>query len=138
MDEYYRNQAGSGIGGFAGQRYQKGDGFFGRLVSGSILPIIRKVLPFLGKTALSTGVNILSDVSTGEKFTSSAKRRLKESGKKIESRAMAKVKEITGSGKKRRQRKVVRKVTANKRKQATKRKTQKTRRKTKKKAIDFL
>ena len=103
MDDYYKNQAGSGIGGFAGQRYQKGDGFFGRLISGSVLPIIRKVLPFLGKTALNTGVNILSDVANGEQIKSSAKRRLRESGEAIGNKAMAKVKEITGTGRKKRQ-----------------------------------
>ena len=134
MDEYYKNQAGSGIGGFAGQRYQKGDGFFGRLVSGSIIPIIRKVLPYLGKTALNTGVNILSDVSNGENFKSSAKRRLSETGRVIGERTMAKVKEITGSGR-RRKRRTKQSV---KRKPVKRRKKTTSRKKRTKKAIDFL
>ena len=134
MDEYYKNQAGSGIGGFAGQRYQKGDGFFGRLVSGSILPIIRKVLPYLGKTALTTGVNILSDVSHGEDFKSSAKRRLNETGRVIGERTMAKVKEITGSGRKRKAKPTVKRKPAKRQKKSTTRKNTKR----SKKAIDFL
>src|SRR5947199_7561361 len=104
MEEYYLNQAGSGLGGFAGIRYQKGDGFFGRFVSGTILPIIKKVLPYLGKTALNTGMDILGDVAEGGKFKESAKRRLRETGKKVGEAAMAKVKEFTGTGRRRRRR----------------------------------
>lgn len=133
MDDYYKNQAGTGIGGFAGQRYQKGDGFFGRLISGSVLPIIRKVLPYLGKTALNTGVNILSDVASGDSVRSSAKRRLQETGRKVGEKAMAKVKEITGSGKRKRtSKRTVKKKPA--RKPASKRASKKR----VKKARDFL
>src|SRR5437879_3702031 len=104
MEDYYINQAGSGIGGFSGARYQKGDGFFGRLISGSVLPIIRKVLPYLGKTALNTGLDVLSDVSQGEKFGASAKKRMREAGDRLIDKSMEKVKQLTGSGKKRRRR----------------------------------
>lgn len=102
MNDYYVKQAGSGIGGFSGLRYQKGDGFFGRMVSGAILPLIKKVLPFLGSTALSTGMNIMSDISSGQKFKESAGKRFRETAADIEDKAMAKVKSLTGSGRRRR------------------------------------
>lgn len=102
MDDYYREQAGSGIGGFAGVRYQKGHGFLGRFVSNTALPILKKVLPFLGQTALATGSEILSDISKGEDFKSSAKKRLTQTGKMLGAKALSKVKQLTGEGKRRR------------------------------------
>lgn len=38
LEEFYINQAGSGITGFSGVRYQRGSGFFGRLMKGAIMP----------------------------------------------------------------------------------------------------
>ncbi|XP_074596510.1 uncharacterized protein F54H12.2-like [Brevipalpus obovatus] len=55
---YYLNQAGSGLSAFEGVRYQRGNGFFGRLLSGAILPALR----FLGRKALSTGVDVEFDL----------------------------------------------------------------------------
>ena len=48
--EYYTNQAGTGITPFSGVRYQKGAGFFGRLVTKTILPLLR----MLGKKCLKS------------------------------------------------------------------------------------
>lgn len=148
MDEYYINQAGTGIGGFQGVRYQKGNGFFGRVVSGTVMPILKKVLPFLGKTALSAGSDLLSDIENGSDFKSSVKKRFSEGKKKIGRAAMEKVKLLTGEGKKRRFRRKKSKpaVATNKRRKKTtkkgKRKPRKTkaqkRRRSKKVAKDFL
>ena len=108
MDEYYHNQAGSGIGGFSGLRYQKGNGFFGRLISGTVLPLLRKVLPYLGRTAMETGMDIAKDLSEGKKFKESFKERAKASGKKISEAALAKAeKMMSGSGIRRRRRRVL-------------------------------
>ena len=115
-------------------RYQKGDGFLGRFISGSVLPIIKKVLPFLGKTALSTGIDILGDVSSGMKVKESAKRRLREAGEKVGEKARAKIEQLTGSGKKRRKRAPAKK-TAKKRKPA---KRVPSKRKKLRRACDFL
>lgn len=147
MDEYYINQAGSGIGGFAGTRYQKGDGFFGRLISGSILPIIKKVLPFLGKTALNSGIDVINDLSKGDSFKESAKRRMKEAGESIVNKSVEKVKQLTGSGMARRKKKSTKKKKAKgvtKRKPALKLKSRGRKRSLtskpgrKKRASDFL
>lgn len=139
MDDYYINQAGSGLGGFAGQRYQKGDGFFGRLISGTVMPIIRKVLPYLGKTAINTGIDILGDVSQGEKFKDSVKRRFRETGERVGEKAMSKVREITGSGRKRRRQKPTtdKKKPINRRKQKPKQRKKNNKSK-RNQASDFL
>ncbi|XP_053200532.1 uncharacterized protein F54H12.2-like [Panonychus citri] len=78
METYYLNQAGTGLPLqiFAGTRYQRGNGFFGRFFMSKIMPILR----YLGEQALSTGQAILSDTKK------SAKDRLKiknEDGKDI-------------------------------------------------------
>lgn len=96
MDEYYLNQAGSGISGFQGIRYQKGNGFMGRVISGALMPILRKVLPYLGKTALSAGANIMQDYENGASFSESAKNRLKQTKAEIRRKSLEKFKELTG------------------------------------------
>lgn len=136
MDDYYVKQAGSGIGGFSGSRYQKGDGFFGRFVSGSILPLLKKVLPYLGKTALSAGADILGDVSKGQKLGDSFKNRLNETGQKITDKSMSKVRQLVGGGPKKKRRRRNRKLKTPK---VTSKRRAKGRKKTKsKRAKDFL
>lgn len=96
------NQAGSGIAGFQGVRYQHGSGFMGRMISGTIMPVLKKILPFLGKTALNTGSNILQDFENGEKISDSAKKRLKETKELIKMKAADKFKQLTGGARRRR------------------------------------
>lgn len=126
------------MGGFAGQRYQKGDGFFGRLISGTVLPIIKKVLPYLGKTAFNTGIDILGDVSQGQKFKESAKRRLRETGDRVTEKAMSKVREITGSGRKRGRKRKAPSKRAPIKQRKTKSRKKSTKSSKKKRASDFL
>ena len=61
--DYYKNQAGSGISGFHGSRYQHGSGL-GSLFSGVLraaAPLLKKGAIALGKQALRTGVNLASN-----------------------------------------------------------------------------
>ena len=79
FDEYYVNQAGNGIAGFSGVRYQKGNVFFGRLFNNAVLPFIK----YLGKNVLKTGANIATDLVDSDDFSLDnikdvGKRRLKE------------------------------------------------------------
>ena len=140
MDDYYMSQAGSGMSAFSGVRYQKGDGFFGRLISGTVMPMIKKVLPFLGKTAMSSGVNVLNDWSQGEKLGESFRKRMTEAGQTVTDTAMAKVKQITGSGKRKRGKSVCRTQKRKKQHVVKRRKSRKTKRPKRKgrKAADFL
>lgn len=136
MDDYYRNQAGSGLGGFSGQRYQKGDGFFGRMLSGTVLPILKKVLPYLGRNLLSTAGDIASDVTQGQKLKDSVKSRFRATASKIGGDAMAKVKQMSGTGRRRRRKYSTKKKTK-KPKTANKKRGKKRSTKSKR-AADFL
>jgi hypothetical protein len=104
MDEYYTSQAGSGIGGYAGHRYQRGAGFFGRILTGGILPLIKKVLPYLGRKAMDTGLEIADDLMEGKDIKDTMKTRLASSAKMVAGDAIAKVRQMRGSGYKRRKR----------------------------------
>jgi len=77
--QHYVNQAGTGIVGYEGVRYQRGHNFFGRAIK-----FLFPVLKFLGKHALSTGINVASDVLENEKpFKESVKERLKGGARDI-------------------------------------------------------
>lgn len=149
--DYYKQQAGTGLAGFQGVRYQKGNGFFGRLLTGAVYPLLR----YLGKQALTTGVNIAGDVLENKmNWKDSAKSRLKETGEYIAKDALSKARSRLqgGSGKRRRRRKkkvnnlAIRKKKVIKRRKG-KRKTKQRKRKTvrrkikrhvKKKSLDWL
>jgi len=90
---YYTNQAGNGLSGFEGVRYQKGHGFFGRLISSFAKPL----LGYLGKKLLHTGTNIATDVLAGQNFKTSGKKRLHETMKLIGSDAKRKMDQM-GTG----------------------------------------
>jgi len=76
INKYYDEQAGSGISGFEGIQYQhqKGSGFFGRILKGIGLPLVR----YFGRQALETGKNIASDVLGGVNIKRAGKKRLRE------------------------------------------------------------
>jgi len=59
------NQAGNGISGFSGVRYQKGHGFFGRLINNAVLPLIK----FLGKNFLNAGAKVANDLVDSDDFS---------------------------------------------------------------------
>ena len=100
--EYYSNQAGSGLAGFQGYRYQRGHGFFGNLFQNILKPLGK----YLGKQALKTGVEIGGDMMSGENFKTSAKKRLKSTKDVVLNDAIdrAKLFAQTGKGRKRRRR----------------------------------
>ena len=111
FENYYVNQAGSGIAGFSGIKYQRGHGFFGKLFSGTVLPILK----YLGKKALNTGVGIGSDYIAGENLKQSMKKRIKNTGFDIADDAYTKLQSYKqkGSGR-RRKRKYKKKKTGKK------------------------
>lgn len=100
--DYYTNQAGSGLAVFSGSKFQRGNGFFGR-----ILKFLKPALSFLAKQGLKSAVHIGNDLLEGESFSESAKRRLKETGRTVAKTGLAKVDEYAdqmGTGYKRRKR----------------------------------
>ena len=57
-EKYYLNQAGSGVVAYTGVRFQKGNGFFGRLISSFALPLLK----YFGRQGLETVGNIVTDI----------------------------------------------------------------------------
>ena len=77
-EDYYLNQCGHGMPVFYGARMQIGHGI-GSIFSGlfrSIFPVLKRVAPVIGKKALQTGIDIVSDVAAGQSLKESAKSRV--------------------------------------------------------------
>jgi hypothetical protein len=124
---YYVNQVGTGLPGFQGIRYQRGDGFFSAL-----LPFFKSLLPALGKIgqrALPSAVNLASDIISGENVKQSALSRLKEAGRDVldETGKQLNLRFQGGSGRRRKRRKINKiNKNSNKVKKIRKRKTKRT------------
>lgn len=81
---YYITQAGSGIPGFSGVRFQRGRGIFGKLFTSSLLPLLKT----LGGHVLSAGTNVARDYLKGDSIKESAKRHVTSEGKKLLGKAL--------------------------------------------------
>ena len=109
-ENYYVNQAGTGVSVF--QRYggQRGHGI-GSTLAGlfrSAVPMLKKGLAAFGRQALSTGLQVASDMAERQKFSESASMRSRQGIKRLEDDGLDYLQrdQQTGSGYKRR--KVVR------------------------------
>lgn len=125
-EQYYLEQAGSGLTVYQGVPYQRGHGFFGTLFSTLIKPLGK----YLGRQALDTGVRVGSDLLSGKSSMKEAlKNNFKLTGKKILDDGYERAKKYaqTGQGRRRRKRRL------NKTKKLTKAKRNK--RKNKKKTL---
>lgn len=101
---YYKQQAGTGISGFQGYRYQRGHGFFGRLISKAVFPLFK----FLGQSALATGANIASDVIVNKRnLKEAAKEHLESAGKDIANAGIQRAKKFVLEGKGRKRKKTI-------------------------------
>ena len=111
---YYLDQAQRGGGGpyFTGRLFQKGYGQNGSGLGNFFGSLFRKVLPFLkdtskqvGKVALKTGANVLTDTLAGNNFKTALRQRMKESGTEIKNNVLNTMNNSpagqTGSGRKR-------------------------------------
>ena len=82
VEQYYRNQVGTGLPVFRGNRVQRGHGL-GSMFKGllkSVVPLVKSGAKSLGKQALSTGLDITRDVLSGQNFKDAARQRLRETG----------------------------------------------------------
>ena len=89
-EDYYVRQVGGGLLVFVGARVQRGHGLgslFGGLIR-SAMPLIKRGVLALGKGALKPGLGVAGDVLSGQSIKSSAKRRLKETGKYMVSKML--------------------------------------------------
>jgi hypothetical protein len=116
--EYYLNQAkyalsgaqtGGALDGFGGYQYQRGHGFFSSIFRNILKPLGL----YLGKQALTTGVNVGKDILEGENLKESLKKNAKLTGKNMFNDTIDRVQKFaqTGSGKRRRRRRRSKKVT---------------------------
>jgi hypothetical protein len=76
---YYVNQAGSGLAGYKGVRFQRGNGLFTDIFKNALMPILR----YLGKRTLETGTGIYEDAIKGENILQSTKKRFKKTAQEI-------------------------------------------------------
>ena len=79
-ENYYLQQAGSGIPAYAGVPSQRGHGLgsiLGGLFRGA-LPLLKNIGKTVGKQLLKSGLEVASDVVSGQKFKTSMKRRARE------------------------------------------------------------
>ena len=124
FDKYYMNQVGSGMTFYRGSPHlQRGYGL-GGLLGGlfrSAIPLLKKGAAAIGKHALQTGMEIADDVIGhvgGQNVKTAAKRRIKQSGRQLATKA---VRKIQKGGGKRRRKKTNRKQKAKTRRTNTKR-----------------
>jgi len=97
---YYVNQAGSGIGGFQGVRFQRGQGWFGNLFKNAILPLLK----YIGPKIIKTGASVATDAIAGENVLQSLKTHGKATAKDIAGDVGERAARFvqTGSGKRKR------------------------------------
>ena len=96
VTEYYVNQAGTGLSGFTGLRYQRGAGWLSNIWSQVGLPVLK----FLGRQALSSGLSVAQDAIEGKNVKQSAIGQLKNSGRNTIG-YLKNLTDQTGSGRKR-------------------------------------
>ena len=86
FEDYYVNQAGNGYNPvFVGSRIQRGHGI-GSIFSGlfkAAAPLLKRGAKAIGKQALSTGMELASDLIEGKNFKTAAKSRLKRAGSNL-------------------------------------------------------
>ena len=114
---YLDQQQGNGMAVFRGSPWQVGYGQMGYGLGGLfrnaarfIMPLVKTGAKTLGKIGLNTGANLLGDVLEGKNLKKSVKSRLGEAGNVVKQKAVTKLKKTlgqTGSGKKRRTKKKV-------------------------------
>lgn len=99
---YYCEQQ-TGRGSYFASDYpiQRGYGFFSNLRR-SAIPLMLKVGSYLGRKLLSTGRNVIEDVSQGKSFKNASKDRILESGREIERDVIRKMQGGGGIKRKRR------------------------------------
>ncbi|GBO28746.1 hypothetical protein AVEN_31755-1 [Araneus ventricosus] len=98
---------GNGLDFYLGAAYQSGYGGVGGLFRSffrSAIPLFKSGAKAIGKQMLKSGLDLLSDISRGDKPKQAAQRRFKEAGKILTDKAALKVKTMIGSGKRNKKR----------------------------------
>ncbi|GBN18930.1 hypothetical protein AVEN_190190-1 [Araneus ventricosus] len=107
FEDYYLQQTGNGLDFYRGTAYQSGYGGVGGLFRSffrSAIPLFKSGAKAIGKQILKSGLDVMSDISRGDKPKQAAQRRFKEAGKILTDKAASKVKTMIGSGKRNKKR----------------------------------
>lgn len=93
-NKYYLDQVqyGGELPGFAGVRFQRGHGFFGRLFSGIGRFFMKDLLPNVAKSALPSAINLAQDVISGQNVGQAARSRFGEAGKSMANQTLDTIK----------------------------------------------
>ena len=94
---HYKIQDGGGIPVFHGVRYQRGMGWFSRLIGG-IGNFIKGIAPSIAKKALPSAVGLAQDIIDGQNVGSSAVTRLKQAGKDVTEETLEQIKKKLQEG----------------------------------------
>ncbi|GBN39472.1 hypothetical protein AVEN_51774-1, partial [Araneus ventricosus] len=98
---------GNGLDFYRGAAYQSGYGGVVGLFRSfyrSAIPLFKSGAKAIGKQILKSGLDVMSDISRGDKPKQAAQRRFKEAGKILTDKAASKVKTMIGSGKRNKKR----------------------------------
>jgi len=101
-DEYYSQMVGNGLSPYRGDEFQRGHGLFSNYMKGKVMPLLKRVLPYIGRTAMDAGVSFARNISEGNDLKTSARNVLKKKAFDLATDAFQMVKRKTGSGLKRR------------------------------------
>ena len=120
MRQLSYNQTGGGF--FVGHRYQKGNGFFGKIIKKAILPFLK----YIGKQGVKTAVAIGEDAfRSTDDLKTIAKSRLKEAGLQAIDDGANRMKKFVQTGEGLKRKKAYPKVQAKKLKTSVKQEKQK-------------
>ena len=89
----YLAQTCRGVATYGGYRYMKGKGFFGRLLTSGIMPLVSKILPFLKDAADSAVTSFARDIADGRNLKEAGKRTLKRSAANVLDKVSSKLKQ---------------------------------------------
>lgn len=98
---YYKSQSGDGVGQvYTGYQFQgqRGGGWFGRIIKGGIMPVLSKILPYLGSKAVDAYKEMVQDFQSGKDLKEIGKRQLKRSAASVARDVAEKLSKQTGSG----------------------------------------
>jgi hypothetical protein len=128
MEDYYVSQLGSGLSPYEGMFIQRGHGLFGNFMRGKVMPLLKRVLPYIGRTAMDAGVTFARNISEGNDLRTSAKNVFKKKAFDLAGDAFQLVKRKTGSGMKRRKSKKLKRNCVRRKKKTIKAKPKRQRR----------
>ena len=101
-DKIYSDQAGGALNPYVSYRhlpYQRGRGFFGRVIKGSIMPLLKSVLPYLKDRALEGMEGVVDGIKSGETIKQAGTNQLKKTTARLATDVATRMK---GSGVKKR------------------------------------